>query len=264
MSLIKCPECKKKVSDKATACPRCGFPFDFVEQIELTEHFLPQKVAKRQFSKLLLFLIVLITLLAIASIIGLVYYIHITQTNIIESYKYPLFEHHTSIHADPYGLATDNSILGLDINEILCGYVEGVDYTHATTEYYNSYTFTQDIDYIIGTANLVIYTSAHESSVNMIQYCFRMSNPDTNSGSFSFLRLKNNLTEYYDIDPTYAYVNDDLEIVNISKEVFDTLRREDYKTFYHIDWDSKLGKAGLLIENIYEERSIDCSISFTK
>ena len=25
MALIKCPECKNKVSDKATSCPKCGF-----------------------------------------------------------------------------------------------------------------------------------------------------------------------------------------------------------------------------------------------
>lgn len=26
MSLIKCPECRRKISDKADACPKCGFP----------------------------------------------------------------------------------------------------------------------------------------------------------------------------------------------------------------------------------------------
>ncbi|WP_249303408.1 zinc-ribbon domain-containing protein [Qiania dongpingensis] len=28
MALIKCPECGKEVSDKAAACPNCGFPLD--------------------------------------------------------------------------------------------------------------------------------------------------------------------------------------------------------------------------------------------
>lgn len=28
MSLIKCPECGKNISDKAAACPNCGFPID--------------------------------------------------------------------------------------------------------------------------------------------------------------------------------------------------------------------------------------------
>ncbi len=26
MSLIKCPECKNEVSEKATSCPKCGCP----------------------------------------------------------------------------------------------------------------------------------------------------------------------------------------------------------------------------------------------
>ena len=26
MALIKCPECEKKISDKANACPNCGYP----------------------------------------------------------------------------------------------------------------------------------------------------------------------------------------------------------------------------------------------
>lgn len=26
MALIKCPECGKEISDKATACPNCGMP----------------------------------------------------------------------------------------------------------------------------------------------------------------------------------------------------------------------------------------------
>lgn len=26
MALIHCPECSKKISDKATSCPSCGFP----------------------------------------------------------------------------------------------------------------------------------------------------------------------------------------------------------------------------------------------
>lgn len=26
MAIIKCPECGKEISDKATSCPNCGFP----------------------------------------------------------------------------------------------------------------------------------------------------------------------------------------------------------------------------------------------
>ena len=28
MALIKCPECKKKISDKCENCPNCGYPID--------------------------------------------------------------------------------------------------------------------------------------------------------------------------------------------------------------------------------------------
>ena len=33
MSLIKCPECEKDVSNKATYCPQCGFPLSKVVRI---------------------------------------------------------------------------------------------------------------------------------------------------------------------------------------------------------------------------------------
>jgi len=32
MALIKCPECGKEISDKAVACPNCGFPLDQLEK----------------------------------------------------------------------------------------------------------------------------------------------------------------------------------------------------------------------------------------
>ena len=28
MALIKCPECKKKISDQCEKCPNCGYPID--------------------------------------------------------------------------------------------------------------------------------------------------------------------------------------------------------------------------------------------
>lgn len=39
MSLIKCPECGKKISDKSPVCIHCGFPMEnmVVENVEVTE-----------------------------------------------------------------------------------------------------------------------------------------------------------------------------------------------------------------------------------
>lgn len=34
MSLIKCPECKKEISDQATSCPHCGFPLQKKERLK--------------------------------------------------------------------------------------------------------------------------------------------------------------------------------------------------------------------------------------
>ena len=43
MALIKCPECGKKISDKAPSCPNCGCPkCDFVGETKAQEE-LPTK-----------------------------------------------------------------------------------------------------------------------------------------------------------------------------------------------------------------------------
>ena len=49
MSLIRCPECNAKVSDKALACPRCGFVAE--------NHLLPisQQVCSRSCSDLFVY-----------------------------------------------------------------------------------------------------------------------------------------------------------------------------------------------------------------
>lgn len=33
MALINCPECNKEISDRAKACPNCGFPMDEVDEV---------------------------------------------------------------------------------------------------------------------------------------------------------------------------------------------------------------------------------------
>lgn len=37
MALIKCPDCKKEVSDKAYSCPNCGYPIDQIAIINYRE-----------------------------------------------------------------------------------------------------------------------------------------------------------------------------------------------------------------------------------
>lgn len=47
MSLIKCPECGREVSDKANSCPNCGYPIaDYVAQQEEIEQLKEQFFCK--------------------------------------------------------------------------------------------------------------------------------------------------------------------------------------------------------------------------
>ena len=47
MALIKCPECGKEFSDKAPACPNCGYPIEYVvpesKNIKNDDEPLPKK-----------------------------------------------------------------------------------------------------------------------------------------------------------------------------------------------------------------------------
>ena len=44
MALIKCPECGKEISDKASNCPNCGCPIEQKSKIEEPEN----KIEKNQ------------------------------------------------------------------------------------------------------------------------------------------------------------------------------------------------------------------------
>ena len=43
MALIKCPECGKKVSDKANACIHCGYPLDEEEDFSIADLYIRKK-----------------------------------------------------------------------------------------------------------------------------------------------------------------------------------------------------------------------------
>ncbi len=46
MALIKCPECRKKISDKAEACPNCGYPFPAGDKDVISKD-IPQEAVSR-------------------------------------------------------------------------------------------------------------------------------------------------------------------------------------------------------------------------
>lgn len=49
MSLIMCPECGSEVSDKATSCPKCGYPINKVETEEERESVRARRKSKSFF-----------------------------------------------------------------------------------------------------------------------------------------------------------------------------------------------------------------------
>lgn len=53
MALIRCPECNREISDKATACPGCGYPLkDNTREISKKEQLLKEAEEKdKQFIK---------------------------------------------------------------------------------------------------------------------------------------------------------------------------------------------------------------------
>jgi ribosomal protein L7/L12 len=44
MALIKCPECSNEISDKAIACPKCGYPLPPASQPQPSDSFLQAKI----------------------------------------------------------------------------------------------------------------------------------------------------------------------------------------------------------------------------
>jgi len=255
--IIKCLECKSKISDKASTCPKCGCPVDHT----LTA---PQVKSKNGVS-IGIFISVLLTALLLAIVIIYFY----SNTKVIAETetenKYSLFKYSSVNSADTYGLANENNILGENINDVLAGYIENEDYYITENEYYRSYTFYQEIPYVAGhTANLVIYTPLEDEYINMVEYKFRVASDERDySDAIALAQIKKDNTNYYDVDPKYDYLNN-YEIVDVTREDFYTILRNDTKSIFHICWNGENGSAILTINNIYEERSNDWSVSFTK
>lgn len=67
MALIRCPECNREISDKATSCPNCGFPQP--GQCSIGQNYQAEKPEKKGFSHLLKILLVVQILCFLAFLI---------------------------------------------------------------------------------------------------------------------------------------------------------------------------------------------------
>lgn len=71
MALTHCPECSELISDKATSCPKCGFPYGLV--METSNDVLPQKTSfyrpkkNSKIIKIILFLVVGLVVLSLVA-----------------------------------------------------------------------------------------------------------------------------------------------------------------------------------------------------
>lgn len=254
MSLIKCPECKKKISDTVISCPKCGFSIaDNLDAINSSE--ICRKNIKRRIIVLSLIIIVILsTILVTYNIYNHSQADTVEETDEIKGLerkrKYPLSKQNV--------LTMVNDILGKDSSEILDGYTEGEDYTISKNEDYTYFTFSKS-DY-----DLILHTDS-SSKITKVQYSFRI---DDNRGNFQFYVDSTNpisrvdATEYYDVDPVYTYLDANNNHIKTTQDDF--LYSRDKKTTYYITWESTKGKAVYSLTNLYEEKKEYTNWIFTK
>ena len=60
MALIKCPECGADISEKASACPKCGCPLDITKQVM-------SDAKKKKNKKVIIFFLVVLAFIMILS-----------------------------------------------------------------------------------------------------------------------------------------------------------------------------------------------------
>lgn len=273
MSLIKCPECNKKVSNKASTCPKCGFNVKDYKptQEQIDEQNIKSKERKRRIKKYLIIAIAITTSLCIiccAIYIGGHLWYNYQEEQEEQEYKgkYPLFSRDSYIlDADPYGLSNEYNVIGKQISTVLGKCVENEDYTISTKQDYTSYTFPLPYpnDYPIGNdAELVLYTS--NGIIFKIEYTFRFEQIQDNSYRLKLSRIREDITNYYDVDPIYAGYNfDDDEYIIMTYDEYSRLHYANYYNVTFITWKNEKGMAMLSFTNMFDEKDEYGAITFT-
>lgn len=73
MALIKCPECGKEISDKASSCPNCGCPIE-IQKTEVVNNISEQQITRQSSKKLNKKIIPIVVILAVVAIICVIIY----------------------------------------------------------------------------------------------------------------------------------------------------------------------------------------------
>jgi len=253
MALTSCPECKSEVSEFAKVCPHCGFGL---------KKYLRRKVNKRNRTIVFISVIAIAFLCSIVAI-GFIIKSLINEKNSNQDFNGVLFSYSSKNKVDPYGLSNENNILGKNINDILCDYVEGVDYSVESNEYFCSYIFHKEIEYVIGRdVNLVIYTANNSTIINMFEYAFRFEDSDDRIDFKLYKMLRDIIpviTHQYDIEPHYTYTSES-EIISITVEEFKTGGKQG---LYNAVWEEENIKVGLFFTKLYDEKLESGSVSFS-
>lgn len=286
MALIKCPDCGRKVSDKADACPKCSFPIrDYKPTQEEINLVSEEKAAKKkQIKKWLIIIVAIITsFCVIIGGIGIGMEIYDWYEDEQEKQeeqeflkKYPLFHRSRILNVDPYGLSNENSVIDKKITDILVDgdYVENVDYTISAQKDDVLYTFSlpnyegyyDDYDYypMGNDVKLVLHTL--KDVVFKVEYTFRIEcdgPKERRNFSITLNYEKDELTHYYDVDPIYCGYNySDDEFVFMTNSEY--TERKDYYDVTFISWKNEKGTATFSFTNMFEEKPEYGSITFTK
>lgn len=92
MAMIKCPECGKEISDKASNCPSCGYPIEN-QKIQVSSNVLEQPFIDRKSKKLNKKNILIIAVIVVMVIIGgIIYNIKVVQPQKIEAQNKATYE----------------------------------------------------------------------------------------------------------------------------------------------------------------------------
>ena len=92
MALIKCPECGKEISDKASSCPNCGCPIE-IQRSEVSSNISDQPITGQSSKKSNKKIIPIVIALLVVAILGIVVYnVKVVQPRKLEAQNKATYE----------------------------------------------------------------------------------------------------------------------------------------------------------------------------